>query len=365
MESLLQNLKEILKDIEELKDENSNKEEFNAFQIFRLNDRELMHSRFIKSLLNPEEKHEFGSAFLEMFLKQVKISGFSTKGIIIECEKNTHNNRYIDIAIENKTQKQMIIIENKIWADDLDNQLSDYYQFGINLYKKHENIYIIYLTPYGRRPKENSFSKEINQPVNGITCISYENDIIDWLESCKKIIKNKNCRLYYCIEMYSELISKTINRDKYMEKILKQLVNNPKQMALAIDIVKAFQGRNFIEFGSESRKCIFENLNSTFENLEYNDTDGGDHYDETKKWESIEIEDNNKKKFDICFDNDSIYWKMENPERTTILSGLEIVCNDIDNKYLVALLTNNQKIIQEWIKLSIINLTGIAENLSE
>jgi len=42
----------------------------------------------------------------------------------------------------------MIIIENKIWAGDLTNQLFDYYQFGMNLYKKSENIFLLYLTPF-------------------------------------------------------------------------------------------------------------------------------------------------------------------------------------------------------------------------
>lgn len=344
------NLDILLKEINNLKNDYSKQEEFNAFHILRLNDKEVMHSRFIKSLLNPNEIHGYKDDFLKMFLKRVDIVDFNTNGITVECEKNTHNNRFIDIAIENKVSRQMIIIENKIWAGDLNNQLLDYYEYGLKLYEnRSENIYMVYLTPYGKRYGNNSFPIENEQPKNVIKCISYEKDILEWLNDCLIHIGNKANRIYMYIDMYVELIRKTINRDKYMEEILKHLVNNPSQMEAAIDVVKALQGRNFLENNSYSRSLMLNNLKIALED------------------ESIREENDNQDVFyldnqlNITVASDCIYG--ENGSSNTIKTDLEIISNDLNNKYLVALLINDTDLIQEWINKTINYLIGEAENL--
>lgn len=343
----------LLKKIDELKTEHAKEDVFNAFQILRLNDKEVMHSRFIKSLLNPNENHGFKDGFLKLFLKRINIENFSTNGVTTECEKNTHNNRYIDIAIENKTSRQMIIIENKIWAGDLDNQLFDYHNYGLNLYEnKSENIFMIYLTPYGKPYGNNSFPREKEQPKNGIKCISYEKDILEWLNDCLCLVRigSKENRIYLCIKMYIELIRKTINRDEYMEEILKHLANNPSQMEVAIDVVKALQGRNLLEI-IELRSQIIKNIKTALENVfdtekvskgENEDVFYIEKYDEDGEQLSIDIED-------------KVYARLGNKE--------SFIENNLNNEYLIALLTNNQYLIQEWITKTTNKLTGEAENL--
>ena len=350
------NLDILLKEINSLKNDYSKQEEFNAFHILRLNDKEVMHSRFIKSLLNPNEIHGYKDDFLKLFLKRVDIVDFNTNGITVECEKNTHNNRFIDIAIENKVSRQMIIIENKIWAGDLKNQLLDYYEYGLKLYENRlENIYMVYLTPYGKRYGNNSFPIENKQPKNAIKCISYEKDILEWLNDCLIHIGNKANRIYMCIEMYIELIRKTINRNKYMVEILKHLVSNPSQMEAAIDIVKALQGRNILEFNSDTRNLIIKNITKSFEILgietnPYSQEDGIYYFDEIHGDES----------FDIIIEKDCIYGEKAN--RKTNKIELEISGNDLNNKYLVALLINDTDLTQEWINKTINYLIDEAEN---
>ena len=73
-----------------------------------------------------------------------------------------------------------IIIENKIYASDQPNQLNDYYHYNKNIY---QNIYIIYLTPYGREPSENSLSlKKRNKLGDNFKTLKHS-DIALWLES--------------------------------------------------------------------------------------------------------------------------------------------------------------------------------------
>ena len=347
-------LETLLNKIEGLKKNFSKQDEFNAYHIFRLKDKEVMHSRFIKSLLNPNENHGFKDDFLKLFLKKINVENFNTDLVMTECEKNTHNNRYIDIAIENKTSRQMIIIENKIRAGDLDNQLLDYYKYGMELYdKKSENIFIIYLTPYGKLYGNNSFPKEHEQPKNKIKCISYEIHILEWLNECLELIGNTEKRIYVCIEMYIELIRKTINRDKYMEKILEYLAENSSQMAVAIDTVKAIQGRNFLANNSPTRKkLILANLEVALEDKPVREE--GDDQDVFY----IDVELN------ITVDSSLIYGEKKGIKDTKN-NDLRIIGNDLNNKYLVALLTNDTDLILEWIKKTIDYLEGDAENLSE
>ncbi len=345
-------IEQLFEEISRIKEEYSKEESFNPYQIFRLNDKEVMHSRFIKSLLNPNEIHGFKNIFLKLFLKRIGIKGFYSSSVTAECEKNTHNNRFIDIVIENKKSKKMIIIENKIWAKDIDNQLSDYYEFGLRQCDRNpDNVYVVYLTPYGRQPASISFPKEKGELIK---CISYEKDILNWLDDCLKRIENKQNkenkdeRIHLCIKMYMELIRKTINRDKYMEEILMHLVNNPDQMGVAIDVIHALQYKNFIEPNTNSREIIKERIISYFEKYNFIDTDDGDKGNE---WYTLVFRNKNVE-LEIVFAEGYIY---EN--HLGYKSELKINCTNLQDKYLVALLTDNQEIIQEWITKTINRIT--------
>ena len=78
----------------------------------------------------------------------------------------------------------MIIIENKIYAYDQEEQLFKYYNKIISENYKKENIFIYYLTLDGREPSLNS----IQNLVIGkdIRCISYKEEILEWIKHCMK-----------------------------------------------------------------------------------------------------------------------------------------------------------------------------------
>ena len=63
--------------------------------------------------------------------------------------------RRIDLYIQFKDR--IIAVENKIWADDQNNQLLDYSE---HLAKRQDNFLLLYLTPYGTNPSEKSIDKE-------------------------------------------------------------------------------------------------------------------------------------------------------------------------------------------------------------
>lgn len=342
-------MEELLDKIQKLRVKYCNIETYNLFDLFNIN--ENMHSDILADMLNPKGRHK-NEQFLDLFLEALEIPKFKNiKEVVVNRELPTAEKKRMDIAIYDKTN--FIIIENKMHdAEDQQFQLFNYYKEVLNNKYKPENIYILYLTKYGDKYSEYSFPIEKQKEfglVNSILCISFEKEILKWLNTCKTISENAP-RLFYCIEMYIELIRKTIKRDKYMEEILKHLVNNPSQMEAAIDVANALQGRNFLEI-SEFKSQIIKNIKTALENVfdtekvskgENEDVFYIEKYDEDGEQLSIDIED-------------KVYARLGNKE--------SFIENNLNNEYLVALLTNNQHLIQEWITKTINKLTGEAENL--
>jgi len=99
--------------------------QFNVFSILRKKDDEVnLHSRFISHLLNPKGKHGLNNFFLEDFLHHIQLEKFNSNDAKVFREWNN-----IDILITNK--QQAIIIENKIHAEDQDQQLERYFKTEI------------------------------------------------------------------------------------------------------------------------------------------------------------------------------------------------------------------------------------------
>ena len=164
-------------------------ENFNVFEVLRLKYAELKHSLFLAELLSPNGSHGLGSCFLELFIQQMKFENFSE----FDCESAQVHTEYpikyydnysdgrIDILIIDK-RKNAVVIENKINALDLEKQLVKYDGFA----KNHLcNYKILYLKPFVIEPHDRSVAINDKEKVK-IKCISYKNDIKEWLETCLK-----------------------------------------------------------------------------------------------------------------------------------------------------------------------------------
>ena len=150
-------------------------EKFNIFRVLKLETSEVrMHSAFLSELLNPRGSHGQKDVFLKLFIKYFELPDFKTTDAIVQVEKFISRidsefleGGFIDILITSKS-KERIIIENKIYAQDQKNQLARYSQFD-------SKAHMFYLTLYGREPD-----------VVGFKAISYQKDIVNWLEECRK-----------------------------------------------------------------------------------------------------------------------------------------------------------------------------------
>ncbi|KAF2394298.1 PD-(D/E)XK nuclease family protein [Pseudomonas frederiksbergensis] len=202
---------------------------FNLFTVLRNNSDEVyLHSRFLAYLLNPKGSHGCGIRLLNAFLEVMEVEGFDLTSATVQAEYKS-----IDIFVQN-SQGQAIVIENKIYARDAYEQLHRYNQ----LVKRegYQKTWNLYLTLDGSEPAGHS-KKDLD-----VSVISYETDIIRWLERCIPLVA-REAGLREAIFQYIELLQKLTSTDqggKYMEQLKKKLKEGDNLLLVA-DINRAYK----------------------------------------------------------------------------------------------------------------------------
>lgn len=149
---------------------------FNIFEALQIHQDEVLASRFIAFLLNPREHHDQGPTLLLSFIKYV-LGETKTEDIAqrarITPERWAGSYGRLDIAIE-FPDGQIIIIENKINAEERPKQIEDYQEWLS--FQSGDGHAVVFLTPDGRLP--------ITAKDDGIRVIplSYTK-LVEWLIS--------------------------------------------------------------------------------------------------------------------------------------------------------------------------------------
>lgn len=223
---LVSNVKTIVKHHKELA--KAKGEEFNIYNILNLKNNEVRtHSAFIGILLNPKGAHLMGTQFLAAFIKKLPKKDFSnhidlsSAKALIEFHIGIVNNKLktggrIDILIKDNNG-HTISIENKIDAGDGNHQIERYCN-----YNKAKNK-VIYLSKYiGDEPSTESKGELLVD--KDFYNISYQKEIINWLEECQKIASDQPI-LRESIKQYKILIQQiTHTLGNKQEKELKKIV---------------------------------------------------------------------------------------------------------------------------------------------
>lgn len=309
---------------------NKEKEKYNVLHSLGFRSQETMHSKFISSLLDPKDQHGKKHGFLQLFLNQIN-SDFELVNAKIKTEKSVHKRR-IDISIENNDT--IIIIENKIFALDQDQQLEDYYNF---CKEEKKNVELIYLTRYGNPPSDRSLGEILLKTRDTIKCISYEKDIIPWINECAN---QSEGRLKASLEMYNELLHVLINRNNYMNEIFKYLKSNTEQLKAAIDINSALAGRHYLDEFPEAKEYLIERIYATLDEAEpyYNDGD---------KKTMLNIADEGEIANWCFYFNDGVVYVQNDKNSTQTINLFSPF--DINDKKLRSLIFKEEVIVDEWL----------------
>ncbi|MBC9176161.1 PDDEXK-like family protein [Pseudoroseomonas ludipueritiae] len=147
-------------------------------------------SRILAWLLRPQGSHGQGGRFLELFAAQFDLhwDAGQCRGATSRVEVVTSHlsdDRRIDVLVTSICGRA-IAIENKIWAMDQQQQVTDYLRH-LDLSYGAGKACLIYLTPDGREPDESSISKldcQTRQDAGALKLVSYS-DLLPWLETCR------------------------------------------------------------------------------------------------------------------------------------------------------------------------------------
>jgi hypothetical protein len=216
---------------------------FNMFRMCGVNHYENTHSAIIAEFLNPNGTHGLKSKLLKCFIETLgndfTIENFNYENARVRTEHHTDLGR-IDIFIEDN-QNKAIIIENKVYAGDQWEQLKRYNEYAEAKYKK-GNYQIFYLTLYGEEASEQS-----GKGVSYIP-ISYEKNIIAWLEKCVAIASR--------FPIVRETIIQYINH-------IKQLTNQDMDTKNKEEIIEILSNIDNLK----AAKVISQNYSATFDLL--------------------------------------------------------------------------------------------------
>ncbi|WP_086267887.1 PD-(D/E)XK nuclease family protein [Campylobacter devanensis] len=213
--------------------------DYNVFDV--LETKEVKHSKFIASLLDPKGLHYQGDLFLNKFIEVCGIDDFGLDTLNSQVYREYKN---IDIYITDGNKH--IIIENKRWTGDHNEQVARYIKTIIDEQNKdelseiYERILVLYLTPFNTEIKSLGGIDEVGkdylklrQNQVAFRHISYENEILKWLNAIKAEIINLT-DLNVLISQYEKAVKNLINGEKMENNLLIEQIKKNYKLCAAI-----------------------------------------------------------------------------------------------------------------------------------
>lgn len=201
---------------------------FNIFKVCGVNRYENTHSAIIAEFMNPVGTHGLKSKllkqFFHLFVDEELNDVFDFNNARVYTEYHMTAGR-MDILISDN-MGNAIILENKIDAMDQSEQLKRYDSYAKVKFKKYQ---IFYLTMEGITASDQSGDGVLYK------CISYETNIIEWLESCVAVavhfpIVRETLNQYI---NYLKTLTKQDMDTKSVEECVKLIVDNPENIKSA------------------------------------------------------------------------------------------------------------------------------------
>ena len=151
---------------------------FNLFAILeRETDEVHTHSAILAALLDPNGSHGQGPVFARKFAERFDIPKEGIERARVWCERTVVEGSRADIVIQ--TDDLCVVVENKIYAGDQTKQLERYHAYA----EQWDSHRLFYLTLHGDDPSQDSLGSLQRDEV---ACISYESDVLAWLDDCIK-----------------------------------------------------------------------------------------------------------------------------------------------------------------------------------
>lgn len=215
-------LKNFLLDIKCLQSLNKWKEDFNLFSVLKISNMEIRHSNILAWLLDPNENHGLGDAFIRAFMTRIvahynpgKVNAFNVLLQDYYSYQVLRESNRMDIVLYSHDEKTAVIIENKIWAGESPTQLKTYLDKSKIEYKDCNQLLYVFLSPEGRNSSD---------PDTWVS-LSYA-EVVDSLNEAQKGIQIKP-EAQLLIKNYIEIVRREImkERDEDLERVCNEIFN--------------------------------------------------------------------------------------------------------------------------------------------
>ncbi len=336
-------------------------ENFNIFSIMSMESDEVFtHSALIAELLNPNGTHGLDEKPLQLFVEKIVGNDFTIDYKNAVSLKEEHIGKInedkteggrLDIIVKEKnadnSSDKIFVIENKIYAGEQKNQLYRYKN-------QYPNAKLFFLTINGFESKQ--ISEEENKEKEIYTSVSYEKDILNWIEECAKLAYDK--------PMLREILKQYIY-------LIKKLTNQTTNTKMALEIQK------IISENLEASKEIFNNYENTIESLQLDFINTLYNILQNKflNWEVqiINYEKDNRKSIDLKskVHNYRINFRFKNSNKYPVINIFNTPEEKSNEFYNLGfrVVDKNEKNKQRWLEYKMISLQDLklkkVENIKE
>lgn len=212
----------------------------NLFDVLKVSKKEIYHSNMLAWLLDPNENHGLGEAFLKGILQKLVENDEEGKYDVFDILLSDLHSfsvyrewKRIDILLVSTEEKMLFAIENKVASIEHGKQLDTYRETLGNDYSDYKRFYI-FLTPEGDKP-----SDQVNWDI-----LTY----LDVVEVLEKIIKSTELEpnIKLILENYIYIIRRDIVENSELISICNKIYNKHRDALTLI-----FENVNIDNFETE------------------------------------------------------------------------------------------------------------------
>lgn len=228
---------------------------FNVFSALGVARKEVIQSRFLAHLLDPNKHHCQGAIFLDAFLTLIGLSKTSleqTRRIRVATEHSAGERLgRMDIVLDCQPD-WLIVIENKVDASEGEQQLSRYAEW-LDKQQRYKLKQLVFLTPTGREAitGRNAHYLQLSYPALAEAFNALLNEIKT--ESVQIVVSQyiTTCKLIGGMDMAAQ------------DQQLLELLIKPENIKIALEIeqqVQLIRSQVIREFGEQVRKILQKKL---------------------------------------------------------------------------------------------------------
>ncbi|WP_370844433.1 PDDEXK-like family protein [Gemmiger formicilis] len=216
---------------------------FNLFDVLRISRTEIRHSNMLAWLLNANENHGMGDAYVKALVQKLVANDSAGRYDVFQLalmdfysftvQREWSN---IDILLTSSEEKTLIAFENKVGAHEHSDQLNRYRKILEKAYPDYCRIYL-YLTPDGELPSDEEYwdvmtyldiVETLESVSGGIDLIPDVRLMIDnYIAIIRRDIVDDQQLIEICDKIYKK-------HQKALDLIFEHRVNNRGQIAAAV-----------------------------------------------------------------------------------------------------------------------------------